>query len=161
MPFESLTDERIFELLTMAKRIRNPQARIKKIEGRDQFNYIVKCDNDAEHEFEIFSRQNTRAGMEDDFSCGLSWLAPNGESLMLCRYNGSSHSHPNRIENEVLGYVCHVHKATERYIRANRKPEGFATETNRYYTLKGAMHCLISDCNISGLETEPDMPKLF
>lgn len=99
--------------------------------------------------------------MEDDFSCGLSWVASNGETLTLCRYNGSSHDHPNHLENERTGYNCHIHKTTERYIKANRKPEGFATATEKYYSLKGALHCLTHDCNISGLQTEQDMPKLF
>lgn len=161
MPFESITDERVHELLMMAKRVTNPNARAKNIEGRVQYNYKVVSENDKELRFELFTRQNSREGMEDDFSCGLSWLAPNGESLILCRYNGSSHTHSNRLENEALGYVYHIHKSTERYIRANRKPEGFAEETDKYYTLLGALHCLVSDCNITGLTTVPDMPKLF
>ncbi len=161
MPFESITDERVDELLMMAKKVTNPNARAKNIEGRMQYNYKVIAINDNDLRFELFTRQNSRAGMEDDFSCGLSWIAPNGETLVLCRYNGSSHSHSNRIENEDLDYVFHIHKTTERYIRANRKPEGFAEVTNKYYTLNGALHCLVSDCNITGLTTVPDMPKLF
>ncbi len=94
--------------------------------------------------------------MENDFSCGISWIASNGESLTLARYNGPSHSHPNHIEKTRLGYCCHIHKATERYVQANKKPEGFAEETDRYKTLDGALHCLITDCNISGLRTEPE-----
>jgi len=97
--------------------------------------------------------------MEDDFSCGLNWVAPNGETLILCRYNGPNHDHPNHLENERLGYNCHIHKTTDKYIKANRKPEGFAEKTERYCTLKGALHCLVSDCNISGISTEQDLPK--
>jgi hypothetical protein len=99
--------------------------------------------------------------MEDDFSCGLSWIAPNGEPLTLCRYNGPSHNHPNRLENEKLGYVCHKHKTTERYIDANKKPEGFATATTDYSTLKRALFFLLNECNISGISSEPDLAQLF
>jgi hypothetical protein len=99
--------------------------------------------------------------MEADFSCGLNWVAPNGETLILCRYNGPNHNHPNHLENEKLGYNCHIHKTTDKYIKANRKPEGFAEKTQRYQTLKGALFCLVNDCNISGITTEQDLPKLF
>jgi len=60
-----------------------------------------------------------------------------------------------------LGIRAIIHKATERYILANRKPEGFAVKTEKYYTLKGAIHCLVHDCHITGLQTEQDLPKLF
>ena len=102
--------------------------------------------------------------MDDDFSCGISWVAPNGEILTLKRYNGSSHNHPNHLEKLNLGYNCHTHIATEKYIKANRKPEGFAEVTKRYNTLNGAFDCLVKDCKISGINTEPDdftQTKLF
>jgi hypothetical protein len=99
--------------------------------------------------------------MEDSFSCGINWLAPNGESFPLKRYNGPSHNHPNALENEKLGYVCHVHIATEKYLKANLKPTGFAIKTTQYSTLPGALHCLVNDCNIMGISTVPDQPKLF
>ena len=97
--------------------------------------------------------------MEDDFSCGISWLAPNGESFTFKRYNGPSHNHPNHLERSKLGYACHIHTATEKYIKANRKAEGFAEVTNCYNSLKGALHSLVTDCNISGIKTEPDQTK--
>ena len=72
--------------------------------------------------------------MEEDFSCGISWVAPNGETLTLKRYNGSNHNHANHLEKVKLGYTCHIHIATEKYISANRKAEGFAEATERYNT---------------------------
>jgi hypothetical protein len=99
--------------------------------------------------------------MEDDFSCGLSWLAPNGEILTLVRYNGASHPHRNNIEGTMLNWESHIHTATERYIRANKKAVGFAEPTDRYRTLKGALHCLVTDCSIVGISTTPDKPSLF
>lgn len=65
------------------------------------------------------------------------------------------------METESLGYNCHIHQATEKYIRANKKPDGFAVVTKEYKTLKGAFSCLVRDCNIRGLSTEPDLPSLF
>ncbi|MCX6327206.1 MAG: hypothetical protein NT144_11240 [Bacteroidia bacterium] len=161
MAFESITDDKLAELLKLPKRVSNPNIRAKMKDGHEQLNYNVNCIGNDKYRFELYARQNKREGMEDDFSCGLNWVAPNGESLVLCRYNGPNHDHPNHLENEKLGYNCHIHKTTEKYIKANRKPEGFAEKTEKYYTLKGALNCLVNDCNISGISTEQDLPKLF
>lgn len=164
MAFESLTDDKIADLLNCPKRLTNPQARKKNKEGHEQVNYRAIASDNSGHQFEIYKRQNLREGMEDDFSCGISWLAPNGETLTLKRYNGPNHDHPNHLEKLRLGYTCHIHMATEKYIKANRKAEGFAMATDRYNTVEGALHCLVLDCKISGMSTTPDdisQTKLF
>jgi hypothetical protein len=161
MAFESITDTKVEELIKLPKRVTNANIRAKLKDCHEQVNYSLICTTDDKYRFELYTRQNKMEGMEDDFSCGLSWVAPNGETLTLCRYNGSSHNHPNHLENEKLGYTCHVHKTTERYLKANRKPEGFAVKSEKYGTLRGALFCLVNDCNISGLQTEQDLPKLF
>ena len=58
-------------------------------------------------------------------------------------------------------FVCHVHQATERYLAAGKKDEGFASPTQDYKTLSGALHSLVKRCNISGLSTQPEEPDLF
>ncbi len=156
MPFESLTDDKILDLINCPKQLKNPNAKGRSNNGCTLVNYKVVALDDSGNEFEVYKRQNMREGMEDDFSCGISWLSPNGESLTLRRYNGSSHNHPNHLEKEKTGFCCHIHYATEKYIKANRKPEGFAQPTNRYKTLNGALHCLVMDCKIGGIQTEPD-----
>ena len=62
----------------------------------------------------------------------------------------------NFLENAKLGYNCHIHLATEKYIRANWKAEGFAEISKRYNTVEGAFHCLVIDCKITGIQTKPD-----
>lgn len=164
MAFESLTDDKIADLLSCNKRLTNPQARSKIKDGHKQENFKAIATDGSGHKFEIYKRQNMLDGMDDDFSCGISWLAPNGETLTLKRYNGPNHDHLNPLEKARLGDTCHIHVATEKYIRANRKAEGFAMETDRYNTLEGAFHCLVTDCRISGISTEPDntnQTKLF
>ncbi len=164
MAFESFTDDKIMDLLNCQKRLTNPQARAKNIDGHEQVNYKVESLEGSNHIFQVYKRQNKRDGMEKDFSCGISWVSPNGETITLKRYNGSSHNHPNHLEGSRLGYEPHIHFATEKYIKANRKPEGFAETTKRYETLEGAFHCLIIDCKISGIDTKPDdlaQQKLF
>lgn len=157
MGYESLTDEQIALLLTASKRVNNPASKNSIKPGHHQRNYNV-LSNDG-HEYTMYVRQNQR--IEDDFSCGLLWHMPSGEILTLVRYNGSSHFHPNHLEETELAFVCHIHKATERYISAGRKPESYAEETNRYTTVEGALHCLTKDCRITGLNTTPDHPDLF
>ena len=49
-----------------------------------------------------------------------------------------------------------IHIATEKYLRANRKAEGFAEATKRYNSVEGALHCLVTDCKITGIQTTPD-----
>ena len=65
----------------------------------------------------------------------------------------ASHNHQNQLEKEKLGYTCHIHIATEKYIKANKKPEGFAEKTDKYNSLNGAFHCMVKDCNITGINT--------
>lgn len=158
MGYESVTDEKINQLVSMKKRVINPNARKTDKGSHYQFNYTVKGDAEG-YDFQLYVRQNKL--LEDDFSCGLSWSMPSGEILTLRRYNGPSHCHKNCIEDEKLCYNTHIHKSTEKYIKSNKKPDGFAEATKEYKTLKGALHCLTSDCNIQGLSTEPDMPSLF
>lgn len=158
MGTESLTDKKILALLSMPKRLINPMAKRREKAGHTERNFTVTGPDEGQN-FILYERQNHK--LENDFSCGLGWLAPSGEIITLSRYNGSNHSHPNHIEKERLGFVCHVHKATERYILAGKKIEGYAKASGDYTTLKGALACLVKDCNISGILTEPDYPDLF
>lgn len=91
----------------------------------------------------MFVRQNKT--VTDDFSCGIQWLPAGGESLILARYNGSSHEHPNHLEKTMITFECDIHRTTERYIQSNLKPEGFAEQTNAYSTCAGALHQLVTD----------------
>lgn len=157
MSFESLTDAKIAELLKMPKRVTNPTAREVSDANHLRRDYQVTSEDGTE-EFCVFVRQNRT--ITDDFSCGLRWMPRGAEHLILVRYNGPSHPHPNRLEGTRIEFVPHIHTATERYLQANHKPEGFASETDRFTTCKGALHALVTDCNISGLETEADHPEL-
>lgn len=164
MAFESLTDDKIKSLLKSPKKLTNPMSRCKNKDGHEQFNFSAIATDGSGHIFEVYMRRNLREGMEDDFSCGISWIAPNGEILTLSRYNGSSHDHPNHLEQTRVGYNYHIHTATERYIKANKKAEGYAEATTRYNSVQGALYCLVLDCNITGIKTTPDdaiQPKLF
>lgn len=144
-----LTDVQIEELLGCAKVISNPNARWRDFPACRQKNFDVESENGAS--FEVYLRQNTR--IAHSFSCGIFLKHPTAGTITLARYNGSCHAHQNPLENgERIDFRCHIHKATERYILAGRKPEHFAIATERYQDLDGAFWALIEDCNISGLE---------
>jgi hypothetical protein len=68
--------------------------------------------------------------------------------FLLRRYNGKSHEHKNRLENEDDFYDFHIHTATERYQREGSKEEYFAEISGSYSTPREALDCLITDCNI-------------
>lgn len=122
MPFESITDVKIYELLSMAKKVINPRSRSKEKDGHEQYNYKLHSETE-DVEFELYTRQNLHEGMEDDFSCGISWLAPNGESFTLKRYNGPSHKHKNQLEGTSLDYKPHIHLSTEVKRKVLRKKQ--------------------------------------
>lgn len=155
MGMETLTDEQIAQLLAVPKRVENPQARERQEGKHTRRDYRVVSEDGA-HRFSLFARQSTR--IADGFSAGLLWHAKSGEEVILLRCNGSDHPHPNKIEQQRIEFQCHVHITTERYIQANRKPEGYAEATDAYRTLAGALHELARRANIRGLTTEPDGP---
>lgn len=156
MGIETLTDENIAQLLAIPKRVENPQARERQ-EGQHLRRDYRVVSEDGVHRFSVFTRQSTR--IADGFSAGLLWHAKSGEEVILLRCNGGDHPHPNVLERQRIDFECHVHITTERYIQANRKPEGYAEATASYRTLVGALHELLSRANIHGLKSEPDGPE--
>ena len=150
MDFDALTDNELNQLRTIPKLISNPRTQWKNKPGHRQRNFLAEGER---YQFEIYLRQNTND--ERDFSCGLKIIKPDGTALTLCRYNGGAHAHHE------IQYRCHIHVATSQAILRGQKPESHADETDRYETLEGALHCLVSDCAISGLSTMPDEPDLF
>jgi len=85
-----------------------------------------------------------------DFSVILGYKPPKSKKIFrLKRYNGKSHEHKNKLENEDLFYNFHIHTANERYQREGFYEDYFAEVTDRYSTIRGALNCLIEDCNIA------------
>jgi len=142
MAVEEITSSKLEELQQMPKRVTNPQARLRLEEKHKRTDYEV-ISQEGEYRFRIYIRHNTTD--PDDFSCGIRWIMPSGETLTLARYNGLSHIHDD------IEYECHIHHATEEAIRQGRKPECHADHTNQYHTVDGALYCLMKDFKISGL----------
>jgi hypothetical protein len=158
MSLEALTDAQIAALLGCQKRVVNPAAR-ERTEGKHLRRDFRVLSTDGRHEFVLFTRQSTV--LANGFSAGLRWLSKAGEEVMLLRCNGSDHPHSNVLEAVRLPSVCHVHTATEKYIVAGKRSEGFAQPTTAYSTLAGALHEVTRIANIAGINTKPDEHDLF
>jgi hypothetical protein len=151
MNFDQLTDQDIDALLKLPKRVVNPKAQWKEKPGHRQKNYTVKG---GDYDFQIYLRQNLHDN--EDFSCGLKVIKPDGQPLTLVRHNGPSHIHGE------IAMACHIHRTSARAIREGRKPEHYAEPTNAYTTLEGALWAMARDCAITGLpEVKPDHPDFF
>jgi hypothetical protein len=55
MPFESVTDDKIADLLSCPKKVVNANARVKSRDGHEQFNYKAIAQDASRHEFEIYN----------------------------------------------------------------------------------------------------------
>lgn len=151
MAIEEITTDKLQDLSQKPKEVTNPKARRRIEEKYERVDYEVTAQQ-VELRFWIYMRQNIT--YHDDFSCGIRWAMPSGETLTLARYNGPNHCHGE------IKYQCHIHRATEDAIRQGRKPECYAEPTKRFRTLDGALHCLLKDFKVSGLESQPDQPEL-
>ena len=143
-------------LRALPKRVTNPRARwLEKPKARPahrQRNFQAVGQQDETARFLIYQRRNLAD--ESDFSCGITYLARDGSSLTLARYNGPGHEHG------AIAYRPHIHRATEEAIAAGGKPEREAEETERYETLEGALACLIDHFNLDGISARHDQPGL-
>ncbi|MFH0939936.1 MAG: hypothetical protein V1899_11760 [Planctomycetota bacterium] len=152
MAIEEITTNKLQSLIQQPKRVTNPQARWRIEEKYERMNYDVIA-QEGKLKFQIYIRKNSI--FSEDFSCGIRWMMSSGETLTLARYNGSSHIHDD------IEYECHIHHATEEAIRQGRKPECHAESTKLFHTCDGALHCLLNDFKISGLDSQPDQKELF
>ncbi|MBO9679537.1 MAG: hypothetical protein J7556_14945 [Acidovorax sp.] len=150
-----LSDAEIERLILLEKTVANPKAKKLEKRGSVQVNYDAEAETGER--FRIYVRQNMR--IPEGFSCGLLYTPPSGEPVTLTRYNGSDHEHANPLDGGgSMPAACHIHRATERYMRAGRKAEHFAETTGRYTNLEGALRALIQDCNIKGLSDNSSDP---
>lgn len=142
-----LPDKQIEELLAEEKRtnilLRDLWSLKDKRSHRENDLIIPREDGS---QFKIILRQNTINVL--DFSVILAFT-PKGsnQDFKLCRYNGKSHQHSNKIEKQTF-YDFHIHQAKERYQRAGFKEESYAETTTRYSDIKTAFTCMVTDYNI-------------
>lgn len=98
----------------------------------------------------IYSRQNLKA-RQDDWSTGLVFTDPGGNSYRVIRCNGPHGTpHTNHIEGDKIIRHTHIHMLTEKYQRSKRYPiDGYAIKTDEYSDINQAIDTLVDLANIS------------
>jgi len=92
------------------------------------------------HQFRLILRHNFLNPI--DFSVILAYCPTDTNQVFrLCRYNGKSHSHTNRLE-KLTFYSFHIHRATERYQDLGAAEDAYAEPTDKYADFNGAVACL-------------------
>ncbi len=145
-----LTDQEIADLISERKPL--PTDFAERLNSfKDKYNHReseLEVTGVKRSKFIIIIRQNKSNPF--DFSVILAFRIPGSNVIFrLRRYNGKSHRHRNKIENALLNRTYHVHNATERYQQNGFKEEDFATETDRYADINGALMCLLQECNFT------------
>ena len=86
----------------------------------------------------------------EDFTIILMLNSSDHTDFRLVRYDGSGHVHKNTLEGDRIIRKPHIHRATERYQIAThqRRPDGYAEETQRYQDILGAWDCFRIDVNL-------------
>lgn len=127
--------------------------RPKGCHGEQQFDLT----GENGHQFRLILRQNRLNPL--DFTVILAYCpAESNQIFRLCRYNGKSHAHTNRLEEKTF-YGFHIHRATERYQELGSAEDAYAELTDKYADFSGAISCLLKDC---AFITESDKhPNLF
>lgn len=102
----------------------------------------MEVGGDSGSSFRVMLRRNTLNN--NDFSLILVLVTDDGE-YRLTRFNGSSHQHVNHIErrnnlpNHTIRNTFHIHVATERYQRRDRKNiEGYAVPSAAFGSFETA-----------------------
>jgi len=153
-----LTDNEIENLLQEKKML--PANFTSKIRLRAKGSHSEQqFDFQGEHgrQYRLILRQNRVNPL--DFSVILAYCPPETNQLFrLCRYNGKSHWHTNRLEKSSF-FGFHIHKATARYQDLGAAEDSFAEPTSNYADFQGALSCLISDCSF--VSESDKHPSLF
>ena len=148
-----LTDDEIDALLKEVKQVPrdfHKKIRLKEKRGHKEFESNIAGADQSR--FRIIFRQSKFNPL--DFSVILGYIIPNTNQVFrLRRYNGKSHEHTNKIEQEKF-YGFHIHTAPERYQIADWDEDGYAEQTDRYSEHHGALECMLKDCGFAGLSAD-------
>lgn len=143
---KKLTNEEIENLKQAHKVLAKPLRQKWVTQFKSRQLTLELCSTNQSDRFKLYMRQSTLN--ENDFSCGISYLASNENDITLARYNGSSHVHVNKSDGQKFIFECHIHYANEESLKVSKKIENFAIKTQRYTNLSGAIQCVLKDFNI-------------
>lgn len=144
-----LTDDEIDALLKEAKPLPGDFSRRFRPKGKGGHKeYEINIEGANQSRFRLIFRQSIFNSL--DFSVILGYIIPNTNQVFrLRRYNGKSHEHTNKLEQEKF-YDFHIHTATERYQTAGWSEDGYAVPTDRYSDHHGALKIMLNDCGFKG-----------
>lgn len=140
-----LADEEIARLVLEAKHLPDDyHDRIKPRPKRGHREGELRVIGAQNSEFRVITRQSYSDPF--DFSVILVYDVPRtNRRFRLRRYNGKSHEHTNKIEDETF-FDFHIHMATERYQDRGFNEDAYAKPTERYWDLDSAIDCMVEDC---------------
>lgn len=139
------SDRQLDELLRENKPLpKDYQKRLQLRDKRGHKERELSVDGEGGHQFRLILRWSSFNHL--DFSVILA-VVPKGSNALfrLRRYNGKSHEHTNKLEQETF-YDFHIHTATERYQQLGVAEDFFAEPTGRYADFHGALNCMLDDC---------------
>ncbi len=138
------TDEEIAAFLSERKTLpQNYKTLIQPREKRGHREGELDLIGSNGNDFRLILRQSCSNSL--DFSVILALMPKNTNQLFrLRRYNGKSHQHTNRIEEETF-YNFHIHVATQRYQELGTREDTYAKPSDRYGTFHEAVQCLLKD----------------
>lgn len=156
--FADLSDE-VLNALRTERKLLGRSVRKKEKAAHIEKAYELTAEDEPERTYSLFTRQ-ALAGSHV-FSCGLLLTLP-GRRLMLCRYNGAYHPHRNALGGrERIRASGHCHIARAAYLARGLDGDSYAEARSDFRTLEGALHCLVRECTILGIDTEPEQPDFF
>lgn len=139
-----LTDIEIQNLVVERKVLKEnirEKMKFKPKLGHNEWEYSIL--GEAGSQFYIIMRSNKQNPI--DFSVILGYQIPKtNTTFRLCRYNGKSHEHTNKIEQQTF-YDFHIHQATERYQLLGMAEDSYAEPTNKYSDMDMALESLLDD----------------
>lgn len=113
----------------------------KKGRSSQRFEYVLE--GEEGNKFKIVIRVSNFN--PSDFSVILC-AKIGGKWFRLRRYNGDSHIHTNKLENEKVS-GCHIHYATQRYQENGFREENYAKSTEKYSDWKRALSVMLKETN--------------
>jgi hypothetical protein len=113
--------------------------------GSEHYTFNVNAVDNGTWQFRVFLRKNLK--FTENFSVGLEFLAPVGDTICLVRFNGD-HEHRNQVKDKASFRGFHIHEATEEALSQGIKAENFASLTTAYTTFEGAVPIFWKHVNI-------------
>ena len=137
-----ITDREIDSFLKEKKTLQNPINPAFR-DGRSSQKFEQEVEGENGNIFKIIIRISKFN--PSDFS--IIFCVKIGSRLFrLKRYNGDSHEHTNKLEDEKVD-GCHIHQATERYQDNGFREEDYAKKTTKYNDWKKALEVMLSENN--------------